>query len=404
MTLPEGWREVPLGGLVDILDGDRRPVSASERAKRPGAVPYYGAAGALGTIDSSLFNEDLVLLGEDGVQFFDPSRAKAYRICGPAWVNNHAHVLRARAEVDWRYLTHYLNQVSYVGFANGTTRLKLTQAAMRRLPVTLPPLNEQRRIVEALEEHLSRLDAAMVALRANRVRILMLRRAAISRATSRDATIEPLAKVLTLCVGGIWGGDVGSDDVDVDVFRVTEMQEFGELRPTRTRRSITRTQLGTRRLQTGDLLLEKSGGGPNTPVGRVGLVRDTEGDAVCANFMQLMRPDDRRVRPQFLHLLLNDFHDRGGTRPLQKASTNIRNIKASEYLKLPFAIPDLAEQDQIITAVERTTEQVLRLRSEIDVALRRGLVLRGALLRAAFSGQLTGHTSDLDGTEEFASA
>ena len=150
--VPAGWSTTTLEHLVEILDGRRVPVSAAERAKRPGTVPYYGAAGLVGRIDLPLFDEPLLLLGEDGVQFFDPLKPKAYQIAGPSWVNNHAHVLRVRANTERTLLEHYLNQFDYRGYANGTTRLKLTQGAMKQIPVTLPRLPEQRRIVAILDK------------------------------------------------------------------------------------------------------------------------------------------------------------------------------------------------------------------------------------------------------------
>ncbi|MFI9153538.1 restriction endonuclease subunit S [Streptomyces sp. NPDC053367] len=163
--LPKGWAWATLGEVVEVLDHLRVPVSAKERAERTGAVPYYGAAGQVGWIDEKIFDEDLVLLGEDGVQFFDADKPKAYLVSGPSWVNNHAHVLRALENlVDRRYLAYYLNHFNYEGFANGTTRLKLTKAAMLRIPVMLPPVEEQRRIVALLDGQLSRLDAAEKAL------------------------------------------------------------------------------------------------------------------------------------------------------------------------------------------------------------------------------------------------
>ncbi len=167
MTLLPGWQTFPLGELVDVLDNKRIPLSAAERKHREGPVPYYGATGKVGTIDKPLFDEPLVLLGEDGVQFFDPYKPKAYKIAGPSWVNNHAHVLRPKAEViEFGYLLHYLNAFDYQGYANGTTRLKLTQGAMNSIPVHLPPLEDQRLIVESLDDHLSRLDKALAEIAA----------------------------------------------------------------------------------------------------------------------------------------------------------------------------------------------------------------------------------------------
>lgn len=112
--------------------------------------------------------------------------------------------------------------------------------------------------------------------------------------------------------------------------------------------------------------------------------------------MQLMRPDARKVLPRFLHLLLNDMHERGGTAHLQTASTNIRNIKASEYLKTRVEIPPLSEQAVLIERIEGDREVVAALEAAVRQTVRRGGVLRRALLSAAFSGGLTGRNSALD--------
>lgn len=139
---------VPLEKIVDILDNQRIPINGTERLQRLGNVPYYGATGQVGTIDKAIFNETLILLGEDGVPFFDSTKHKAYEISGPSWVNNHAHVLRAKSElVNQRYLLHFLNIFDYNGYVNGATRLKLTQGDMRRIPVPLPNMEQQEKIV-----------------------------------------------------------------------------------------------------------------------------------------------------------------------------------------------------------------------------------------------------------------
>jgi type I restriction enzyme S subunit len=162
-TLPSGWIRAPLGSLVDVLDHRRVPVNAEERARRPGVIPYYGATGQVGWIDDHLFDEELVLLGEDGAPFLDPSKPKAYVVSGRSWVNNHAHVLRGR-EVSNRLLAHQLNVLDFHGAVSGTTRLKLPQGPMRSLMLVVPPRAEQDRIVAAIEQHLSDIDAGVASL------------------------------------------------------------------------------------------------------------------------------------------------------------------------------------------------------------------------------------------------
>ncbi len=148
-------------GAAECLDSFRKPINASERANRAGDIPYYGATGQVGWIDDFLTNEQLVLVGEDGAPFLDLIKDKAYIIEGKAWVNNHAHILRSRfGTVGNLFLMHYLNVFNYNDFVNGTTRLKLTQGSMDTMPVPIPPLTEQQRIVNRIESLFAKLDEA----------------------------------------------------------------------------------------------------------------------------------------------------------------------------------------------------------------------------------------------------
>lgn len=190
----------------------------------------------------------------------------------------------------------------------------------------------------------------------------------------------PLTEVLEHSIGGAWGSVPGQDEVDVRVIRVTELKNHGRLdSSTAALRSIKKGQLQTRQLRPGDLLLEKSGGGPKTPVGRVGLVRVVEGPTVCANFMQLMRPNPSLVSARFLHLFLNHFYMQGGTLGMQTASTNIRNIKSSDYFTLPVPVPPLAEQRRIVDLLE---EHLSRLDAAEQALERVKLRTNGLLLSA----------------------
>lgn len=159
--LPGNWCWTYLTKAAECLDNFRKPINATERAGRNGNVPYYGATGQVGWIDDFLTDEDLVLLGEDGAPFLDLIKDKAYLITGKAWVNNHAHILRSLfGDTGNRYLLHYLNSFNYAGYVNGTTRLKLTRASMDTIPIPLPPLAEQQRIVDRIESLFAKLDEA----------------------------------------------------------------------------------------------------------------------------------------------------------------------------------------------------------------------------------------------------
>src|SRR5438477_447020 len=108
--IPNEWELRNLGGVdglapaCEFLDHMRVPVNSTERDKRRGAYPYYGANGLQGQIDDFIFDEPLVLLAEDGGFFFDGERPVSYRVDGKCWVNNHAHVLRPLPDVDRDWL------------------------------------------------------------------------------------------------------------------------------------------------------------------------------------------------------------------------------------------------------------------------------------------------------------
>jgi restriction endonuclease S subunit len=185
-----GIELVPLEKLVDILDNQRIPINAAERLTRVGDVPYYGATGQVGTIDKALFDETLILLGEDGVPFFDPTKHKAYEISGPSWVNNHAHVLRAKSEkVIQRYLLHFLNIFNYAGYVNGATRLKLTQGDMKRIPVPLPSLEKQRDVVIKLDRAFEEIELLKGQIKAEKDHAAALRQSLLSGAFSQEKAI-----------------------------------------------------------------------------------------------------------------------------------------------------------------------------------------------------------------------
>lgn len=144
------FKSVPLGEAVEFLDYLRRPVK--EESRTPGPYPYYGANGQQGTIDRYLFDEDIILLAEDGGHFENPSRGIAYFVSGKCWVNNHAHVLRPKSGFDIRFLTRVLENYNVVPFVTGTTRGKLTQAGAAKIPIPLLPLDYQRRIAAILDQ------------------------------------------------------------------------------------------------------------------------------------------------------------------------------------------------------------------------------------------------------------
>lgn len=129
----------------DILDSRRIPITASDRMSGP--YPYYGANGIQDYVADYIFDDELVLLAEDGGNFGSKTRPIAYRVSGKCWVNNHAHVLKPMASMDVDYLCYSLMFYDTGELVNGATRQKLTQTAMRKMLIPQRSLQEQKRIV-----------------------------------------------------------------------------------------------------------------------------------------------------------------------------------------------------------------------------------------------------------------
>ena len=131
-----------------ILDSMRVPITASNREE--GEYPYYGANGIQDYVADYIFDDELVLLAEDGGNFGSKERPIAYRVSGKCWVNNHAHVLKPKEGLDVDYLCYSLMFYKVDGMVNGATRQKLTQAAMRKMQIPLRSIDEQKYIVDEL--------------------------------------------------------------------------------------------------------------------------------------------------------------------------------------------------------------------------------------------------------------
>ena len=141
------WEQRKLGEVAQCLDSERIPINAEEREKIPGEIPYYGAGNIQGYINKFLFDEELVLLLEDG-DAFDDFRTKeiAQYICGKTWVNNHAHVLRPLGSAYFLYsILAHKDIRNWVQLA-GSSRKKLVQKSMLNIELIMPKLKEQQKI------------------------------------------------------------------------------------------------------------------------------------------------------------------------------------------------------------------------------------------------------------------
>ena len=173
--IPSNWVWAAFGDVTISRDGERKPVSREEREQRAKVYDYYGASGIIDKIDGFLFDKPLLLIGEDGANLINRSTPIAFIARGQYWVNNHAHVLDGLSEQLLRYVELFINATDLKPYVTGTAQPKMNQTKMNSIPVALPPLSEQHRIVakvDALMALCDQLEASLTATDTTRSKLL----------------------------------------------------------------------------------------------------------------------------------------------------------------------------------------------------------------------------------------
>ena len=182
--MKKDWIIKKLGEVCEIKDSQRKPITANKR--KPGPIPYYGATGILDYVEDYLFDEDLILLGEDGAKWGSGDRS-AFKISGKTWVNNHAHVLKPANYIDYTWLIYYLNYSDLTPFVKGATVPKLNQENTRNIPIPIPPLEEQKRIVAVLDKKFAQIETLKTAAEKNLQNTKQLFQAELEKAFSNTS-------------------------------------------------------------------------------------------------------------------------------------------------------------------------------------------------------------------------
>ena len=160
------WEVKTLGETTHSLDNLRVPLNESQRERMKGDYPYCGANGVLDFVDNYVIDDDIILMAEDGGYFDEyETRPIAYRMTGKCWVNNHAHILKAKPGFDQGFLFYSLVHKNILPFLASGTRAKLNKSEMNKIEVCLPKEQPEQTAIAAV---LSDMDAELAALEARR--------------------------------------------------------------------------------------------------------------------------------------------------------------------------------------------------------------------------------------------
>lgn len=378
-----GWVTKLLGEIANNLDSKRIPITKADR--EPGEIPYYGASGVVDHVKGHIFDEELLLVSEDGANLLARTYPIAFSVSGKTWVNNHAHVLQFEAKPTQKFVELYLNSIPLEPYVSGMAQPKLNQKQLARIPIPFPPLDEQQRIVAVLDEAFEGLDRADFNAEANlqNARALFdVRRAEIF---SLDAEGEEVF-LGDVCKRFEYGTAAKSASRgSIPVLRMGNLQD-GEIDWSDLVYSDDPKDSRRYRLSPGDVLFNRT----NSPahVGKTSIY-DGEQPAIFAGYLIRVVPDTRRLTPQFLNHFLNSDIAREYGRSVMGTSVNQANISGGRLKNYKIHIPTLARQAELAAELDRLKATVKPLQQHYRKRADDLKQLRRSLLMKAFAGSLT---------------
>ena len=374
-----GWQTKTLGNICDILDNRRKPITKCDR--KAGPYPYYGATGILDHIDGYLFDEPLILVGEDGAKWASGDHT-AFAVDGKCWVNNHAHVLRPdRSVLLDNWLIHFLVHSDLSEFVSGLTVPKLNQGRLREISLPVPPLLEQQRIVSLLDEAFDGIATA----KANAEKNLQNARAIFeshlqSVFTQRgDGWVEkPLGEVAEL-VDSLHKTP-NYVEAGFPMVRVTDIKP-GMLNLQKTRKvdEATFNEFSKRHSPAiGDIVFSRVGS-----YGVSSFVATSDPFCLGQNTVFIIPA----INAQFLYLFLSSQNAKEQIDEFVDGTTQPTiSLKSIRQIRIP--IPPLFDQQVLVEEIESLLDETQRLESLYQRKLSALDALKKSLLAQAFSGAL----------------
>lgn len=386
----------PLRRYVQCLDGQRIPLNQEERSAIKGNVPYWGANGVVDHIDRALFDEDLILLGEDGAPFDDPLADVAHRVNEPVWVNNHIHVLRPRPGSNPRFITYALNSVDWMPFITGSTRLKLTQDDMLRVPIPVLDAGSQQAIVDFLDDDTTRIDA-LIAKKTKLVQAVEERfRSVVDESVNIWALNAPDPEVMLpsgwrflmmrRCFSSIQYG-IGEATRDTGAFPVLGMgnvDDWGGVVVDETGGFVEEVDSALL-LRPGDLLFNRTNS--LAKVGKVGLVRALRAPTTYASYLVRLRVN-QLAEAAYLNYVLNAADFLKLARSVALPSIGQANLNPARYTELRVPLPPIGRQREIVNKLDKERSYLDALRSRVGRQIGLLKERRQALITAAVTGEM----------------
>ena len=373
-NVAEGWVLTDIGELLINRDSERVPLSLGVRSKQENKIyDYYGATGVVDKVDGYLFDERLLLIGEDGANLLSRSKDNAFFAEGKYWVNNHAHILDCPEKEVLDYVAFLINSMSLEDYITGSAQPKLNQDNLNKIEIPLPPLEEQRRIIAQVnlwQNYIQDLEASEIELKESvesaKSKILDL--AIHGKLVPQDPNDEPASELLKRINPKFTPCDNAHYENVPSNWALARVEDIGQLL---SGRDLTKDECNSENIglpyligasniegntfsfirwtekpqvvsQIGDILISCKG-----TIGAI--VKNNIGDIHIARQFMAIRPNTDGITSDYLHICMIAVVEE-----IKKDARGvIPGIARDDILTKVFAIPPINEQRRIIAAINQ---------------------------------------------------
>ncbi len=388
LELPEGWEVKNLSEVCENFDKKRIPITKSNRIQ--GNIPYYGASGVVDYIDNYIFDDELLLISEDGANLLARTYPIAFSITGKTWVNNHAHVLKFKYTVTQKFIEYYINSISLNDFISGMAQPKLNQKSLNSIPLPIPSLPEQKRIVALLDAAFADIDGAIANTQKNLTNARALFDSTLNRIFSEKGDGWEDTNIGKICYKVEYGSSAKSQkEGAIPVIRMGNIQD-GNLDWKKLVFTDNAEEIAKYCLKKNDVLFNRT----NSPahVGKTAIYRGNR-KAIFAGYLIRIHRKEEIIDADFLNFYLNSTKVREYGKTIMSWSVNQANINGTKLKQYPISLPSLEKQKEIVKKLARLRRHTQQLEAVYQQKLKNLQELKQSLLQQAFTGALTQTTA-----------
>ncbi|MFA5772580.1 MAG: restriction endonuclease subunit S [Thermoplasmata archaeon] len=382
------WEVKTLDQISENLDSKRVPITKNIR--RNGSIPYYGASGIVDYVEEYIFDEDLLLVSEDGANLLARTYPIAFSISGKTWVNNHAHVLRFKDKISQKFVELYLNSIKLADFVSGMAQPKLNQAMLNKIPIPFPPLSEQKRIVAILNKSFESITRAKENAEKNLNNAKEIFESYLQSVFENKGEGWEEKKLGEVCEIKPQKSEARTKLKETDHVSFVPMEDLGinqkMLIPTKER-TLKEVEGSYTYFANGDVLLAKIT--PCFENGKLGIAEKLKNSIGFGSSEYIVFRANKDLFSEFLYyfLLRSQFRVEGAKRMM--GAVGHKRVSKEFIEQSEIYLPSLKEQQSIVKKLDKLSIETKNLGAIYEKKLADLEELKKSILQKAFNGKLT---------------